>query len=71
LDTRSPENRAALRAFLKPEATQWRYTHGVATPERLSLDTWTLDAALLARPGNDEVQLDLFGDCVALAISAH
>jgi len=58
----SPENRAALRAFLKPEATQWQYTHGVATPERLSPDTWTLDAALLARPGNDEIQLDLFGD---------
>jgi pimeloyl-ACP methyl ester carboxylesterase len=23
---------------------------------------WTLDSALLARPGNDEIQLDLFGD---------
>jgi hypothetical protein len=29
----------------------------------LSPDTWTLDAALLARPGNDEIQLGLFGDC--------
>jgi len=28
----------------------------------LSPDAWTLDAALLARPGNDEIQLDLFGD---------
>jgi pimeloyl-ACP methyl ester carboxylesterase len=58
----SPENRAALRAFLKPEATQWQYTHGVPNPERLSPDAWTLDSALLARPGNDEIQLDLFGD---------
>ena len=58
----SPENRAALRAFLKPEATEWQYRHGVPTPERLSPDAWTLDAALLARPGNDEIQLDLFGD---------
>jgi pimeloyl-ACP methyl ester carboxylesterase len=58
----SLENRAALRAFLKPESTQWQYTHGVADPERLSPDTWTLDSALLARPGNDEIQLDLFGD---------
>ena len=58
----SPENRTALRAFLKPEATQWQYTHGVPNPERLSPDAWTLDAALLARPGNDEIQLDLFGD---------
>jgi pimeloyl-ACP methyl ester carboxylesterase len=58
----SPENRAALRAFLQPEATRWQYTHGVAVPERLSPDAWILDAALLARPGNDEIQLDLFGD---------
>lgn len=58
----SEQNRTALRAFLKPEATQWQYTHGVPNPERLSPDAWTLDAALLARPGNDEIQLDLFGD---------
>ena len=58
----SAENRAALRAFLKPETTQWQYTHGVPNPERLSPDAWTFDNALLARPGNDEIQLDLFGD---------
>ena len=58
----SPENRSALRAFLKPETTQWQYTHGAANPERLSPDAWTLDSALLARPGNDEIQLDLLGD---------
>jgi pimeloyl-ACP methyl ester carboxylesterase len=58
----SPENRAALRAFLNPESTQWQYTHGVPNPERLSPDAWTIDSALLARPGNDEIQLDLFGD---------
>jgi pimeloyl-ACP methyl ester carboxylesterase len=58
----SLENRAALRAFLTPEATRWQYTHGVPNPQRLSPDAWTLDSALLARPGNDEIQLDLFGD---------
>jgi pimeloyl-ACP methyl ester carboxylesterase len=58
----SPENRSALRAFLTPETTQWQYTHGAANPERLSPDAWTLDSALLARPGKDEIQLDLFGD---------
>ncbi len=58
----SPQNREALRAFLTPETTQWQYTHGAADPERLSPDSWTLDSALLARPGNDEIQLDLFGD---------
>ena len=58
----SEQNRTALRAFLKPETTQWQYTHGVSNPERLSPDAWTLDSALLGRPGNDEIQLDLFGD---------
>ena len=58
----SPENRAALRAFLTPQTTQWQYTHGAPALERVSPDTWTLDSALLARPGNDEIQLDLFGD---------
>ena len=58
----SPENRSALRAFLSPETTKWQYTHGTANPERLSPDAWTLDSALLARPGNDEIQLDLLGD---------
>ena len=58
----TPENRDALRAFLKPEGVQWQYSHGVPDIERLSPDTWTLDSALLARPGNEEIQLDLFGD---------
>jgi pimeloyl-ACP methyl ester carboxylesterase len=58
----SRENRAALRGFLTPEATHTQYTTGVPTPELLSPDAWTLDSALLARPGNDEIQLDLFGD---------
>jgi pimeloyl-ACP methyl ester carboxylesterase len=58
----SRENREALRVFLKPVTTQWQYTHGVPNPERLSPDAWTLDAAQLARSGNDEIQLDLFGD---------
>jgi hypothetical protein len=53
----SPENRAALRAFLPPEATQWQYAHGVPNPERLAPEAWTLNSALLARPGNDEIQL--------------
>ncbi len=58
----SAENRAALQAFLRPEMVQWQYQHGVSAPERLSPDAWTLDSALLARPGNVEIQLDLFGD---------
>ena len=55
-------NRAALRDFLKPEATQWQYTHGVADPTLIAPETYTLDSVLLGRPGNDEIQLDLFLD---------
>ncbi|HEY4249554.1 MAG TPA: alpha/beta hydrolase [Roseomonas sp.] len=58
----SEANRDALRAFLKPEATVWQYTHGVADPTLVSPDGHTLDNAYLARPGADAIQLDLFGD---------
>jgi pimeloyl-ACP methyl ester carboxylesterase len=55
-------NRAALRQFLKPEATRWQYTHGVAEQSLIAPESYALDSALLARPGNDEIQLDLFLD---------
>ena len=55
-------NRNALREFLKPETTRWQYIHGVADESKVAPESYTLDAALLARPGNDEIQLDLFLD---------
>jgi pimeloyl-ACP methyl ester carboxylesterase len=55
-------NRAALRNFLTPEATKWQYTHGVADQSLIARESYTLDSALLARPGNDDIQLDLFLD---------
>src|SRR3984957_19850210 len=58
----SQTNRDALRAFLKPETTVWQYTHGVPDATAVSPDGYTLDNFYLARPGADEVQLDLFGD---------
>src|SRR5262245_25368012 len=56
------ENRAALRNFLTPEATKWQYMHGVQDESLVAPESYTLDSALLARPGNDEIQLDLFLD---------
>ena len=55
-------NRAALRDFLKAESTAWQYTHGVADPSLVAPESYTLDQALLDRPGNAEIQLDLFRD---------
>jgi pimeloyl-ACP methyl ester carboxylesterase len=70
----SQANRDALRALLKPEATRWQYTHGVADETMVSPDGQSLDNFYLARPGADEIQLDLLGDYksnVALYPSFH
>jgi len=58
----TPENRATLREFLTPEATKWQYLHGVQDTTLVAPEAYELDSALLARPGNDEIQLDLFLD---------
>jgi pimeloyl-ACP methyl ester carboxylesterase len=58
----SQANREALRAFLTPETTRWQYIHGVANETMVSPDGLSLDNFYLARPGADDVQLDLFGD---------
>ena len=58
----TPENRKDLRGFLTPESTKWQYTHGVADETLVAPEAYTLDSALLARPGNVEIQLDLFLD---------
>ena len=58
----TPKNRAALRDFLKPETTKWQYVHGVQEESQVAPESYTLDSALLAREGNDEIQLDLFLD---------
>ena len=58
----SDTNRNALRTFLSPETTIWQYTHGVADTSLVSPDGYSLDNFYLARPGADEVQLDLLGD---------
>jgi pimeloyl-ACP methyl ester carboxylesterase len=55
-------NRAALRDFLKPETTKFQYLHGVTDETLVAPESYALDTALLARPGNDEIQLDLFLD---------
>jgi pimeloyl-ACP methyl ester carboxylesterase len=53
-------NRDAIRSLVQPETTVWQYTHGVADPSLVSPDGYTLDNYYLARPGADEIQLDLF-----------
>ncbi|MGH8626609.1 MAG: alpha/beta fold hydrolase, partial [Gammaproteobacteria bacterium] len=54
--------REAIRWLTSIKATKWQYTNGVKDVSLVSPDTWTVDQALLDRPGNAEIQLDLFYD---------
>jgi pimeloyl-ACP methyl ester carboxylesterase len=57
------ENREVIaKNILNLEGTRWQYTHGVANPASVAPESYTLDAALLERKGNRDIQLNLFLD---------
>jgi pimeloyl-ACP methyl ester carboxylesterase len=58
----SEANRSALRPFLTAEAIKEQYTYGTPAPDAVPPEAYTLDAALIQRTGNIELQLDLFLD---------
>ena len=58
----TPANREALRGFIGLEGTKWQYVHGVTDPVQVEPEAYWLDTVLLQRPGNAEIQLDLFLD---------
>ena len=53
-------NEEALRFLFTIGATKWQYTNGIRNTETISPDTWNEDQRLLDRPGNQEIQLQLF-----------
>jgi pimeloyl-ACP methyl ester carboxylesterase len=53
------ENRNALTFMVSPDTTKWQYQNGVKDLALLDPTTWTVDQALLDRPGNGEIQLDM------------
>jgi pimeloyl-ACP methyl ester carboxylesterase len=55
-------NREAIRKVLNLEGLRQEYSVGMAKPELIAPEGYTLDAALMARPGNVDIQLDLFLD---------
>lgn len=62
-ETPSAENRQAVNdAVLNLEGIRWQYLHGVKDPQSVAPETYHLDTLLLERPGNREIQLDLFLD---------
>jgi hypothetical protein len=52
----TPAHRGAIRPCVACETTRWQYVHGVPDPSRVAPGAHTLDAALLQRPGVDEIQ---------------
>jgi len=58
----NPANEAGVRTALSVEGIRWQYVTGVSDESLVSPDTWMHDAALVSRPGNDELQLKLFRD---------
>ena len=56
------ENRETIRKVLNLEGMRHEYSSGIAKPDLIDPASYTLDAALLARPGNVDIQLDLFLD---------
>lgn len=57
-------NEAGAREYLTADKTYWQYTHGVPADrlDRIAPETWTLDQFYMDRPGNKEIQLQLFWD---------
>lgn len=58
----TPQNRELVRRELTPQGLRSQYTYGVPHPEVMAPEGYTLDAAMIARPGNMDIQLDLFLD---------
>ncbi len=59
---RSDENADALRGLFTLDATRWQFLTGVREPSAISPDNWDHVQPLLERPGNQEIQLQLFFD---------
>jgi pimeloyl-ACP methyl ester carboxylesterase len=55
-------NRDAIRKGLNAEGMRREYASGISNPDLIAPESYTLDAALMARPGNVDIQLDLFLD---------
>ncbi|WP_210521147.1 alpha/beta fold hydrolase [Hymenobacter terricola] len=59
-DNKTPSVVNKIGELFTFEKTYWQYANGMRDVESLSPDTYTLDQALLDRPGNDAVQYQLF-----------
>jgi pimeloyl-ACP methyl ester carboxylesterase len=49
-----------LRPLFELAGTKWQYTEGARDPVHVSPDAWTVDQAYMDRPGNKDIQLEMF-----------
>lgn len=62
-EKRTPElEKTIADAVFSLDGLKWQYTHGTRQPNAILPDNWVLDYQRLSRPGQHEVQLDLFYD---------
>jgi pimeloyl-ACP methyl ester carboxylesterase len=59
-DPKNPENIEGVAVMLQPDLVRWQYVNGVKDETKISPDNWQHDQSLLNRPGNREIQLQLF-----------
>ncbi len=55
-------HRRELHMLVSDEMTQWQYLNGVPDPTRVAPDGYLLDQYFLSRPGQLDIQMDLFLD---------
>lgn len=60
--TGASKEREGLRFLTQAKATYWQYTNGVPDTSLVSPDARTVDQALMDRPGNADIQLDMLYD---------
>jgi pimeloyl-ACP methyl ester carboxylesterase len=58
----SAASRDAMRSMLTLETTRWQYTFGAPDDSKVAPEAYWLDYALMSRPGNEDIQLDLIAD---------
>ena len=62
--TSAKKEREAIRWLTTIKATKWQYENGVPSKDqsKISPDGWQHDQSLMDRPGNSDIQLDIFYD---------
>jgi pimeloyl-ACP methyl ester carboxylesterase len=56
------DDRDNLRPALELDTTRWQYENGSPAPDKIQPEAYWLDQALMDRPGNKEIQLDMLYD---------